>query len=117
MPNAALKNPKISMPPIQRELYYGGRWHAPLSGESVEIFNPATGASLGSVAWAGREDVDAAVVAAVAGFKEWRRTKPLERAAILRAAAAVIRKHAEEIALIDATDCGGPFKRMIRDSE
>lgn len=116
MPNA-LKKTALSMPSIQRDLYYGGKWHAPISGERAEVANPATGASLGKVAWAGREDVDAAVAAAVAGFKEWRRTKPVERAAILRAAAEVIRKHAEEIALIDATDCGGPFKRMIRDSE
>lgn len=115
--NATVKNTVTSLSSIPRELYYGGGWHAPLSGERAEVKNPATGASLGHVAMAGRADVDAAVKSAMAGFKEWRKTKPLERASILRAAASVIRKHADEIALIDARDCGGPFKRMKNDSE
>src|SRR6185369_5143212 len=67
--------------------------------------------------WAGPDDVDAAVKAAHQGFKIWRRMKPLDRAFVLRKAADVIRQHADELALIDAADCGGPFKRMIKDSE
>src|SRR5690348_13072395 len=105
------------VPEVRRELYYGGGWHLARSGATSETINPATGESLGAVAWAEREDVDAAVKAAHAGFKAWRRTKPLNRAAALRKAAEVIRKHADELALIDAADCGGPFKRMIKDSE
>jgi len=106
-----------SLANLSRDLYYANAWHPATNGERVEIKNPATAESLGKVAWAQADDVDAAVKAAYAGFKIWRRTKPLERAAILREAAAIIRRHAEEIAFIDASDCGGPFKRMIRDSE
>lgn len=103
--------------PRNRGLYYGGRWSPALSGATDQTINPATGESLGPYAVAVAADVDAAVRAAHDGFKIWRAVKPAERAAIMREAAKVIRDHAEEIALIDSADSGGPFKRMIRDSE
>ena len=105
------------LPAVRRELYYGGGWHKARSGATQETHNPATGESLGLVSLAEAQDVDAAVNAAYAGFKIWRRVKPVERAAILRKAADVIRQHADELALIDAADCGGPYKRMVKDSE
>ena len=114
----ALKKPAaFVLPTVKRELYYGGAWHKAHSGATQETFNPATGESLGSVSLAEAEDVDAAVKAAYEGFKVWRRMKPLERATVLRKAADVIRRHADELAMLDAADCGGPFKRMIKDSE
>ncbi|HWK95543.1 MAG TPA: aldehyde dehydrogenase family protein [Pseudolabrys sp.] len=114
----ALKKPAtFVLPAVKRDLYYGGAWHKARFGGAQESFCPATGDSYGLVAWAEAEDVDAAVRAAYEGFKVWRRMKPLERALILRKAAEVIRQHGDELALIDAADCGGPFKRMIKDSE
>lgn len=107
----------FALPPIRRDLYYGGQWHPSHSGNTVDIKNPATGDRLGAVAWADAKDVDRAVRAAYEGFRIWRRTKPLERANILRQAAAIIRSHADEIALIDAADCGGPVKAMLVDCE
>ena len=66
--------------PENRSCYYGGAWHAPLSGRMADTINPGTGESLGSVADGGVADVDAAVAAARAAFKEWRNVLPLERA-------------------------------------
>lgn len=103
--------------PKQRSLYHSGGWYPAKSGATDRIINPATGETLGEVASAGPADVDIAVGAAKAGFATWRLTKPAERASILREAARLIRAHAEEIALCDAADSGGPFRRMIRDSE
>jgi betaine-aldehyde dehydrogenase len=97
-----------------RDLYYGGAWHAPHGGYT-ETFNPATGESLGRCAEADAADVDAAVTAARAGFETWRRMKPLERAALMRKAGAAIRAHADELALLDATNCGNPVREMKRD--
>jgi len=118
MVTALMKKPApFVVPEVRRELYYGGAWHKARGGVTCETINPATGESLGAVASAQLEDVDAAVKAAHLGFKTWRRMKPLDRATALRKAAEVIREHADELALIDAADCGGPFKRMIKDSE
>jgi betaine-aldehyde dehydrogenase len=107
----------IDVLPRHRDLYYGGQWLGAMSGRTDTTINPATGESLGPWAVADAADVDAAVRRAHEGFRVWRAVKPADRAAILRQAAQVIRDHAEEIALIDSADSGGPFRRMIRDSE
>src|SRR5215470_13361226 len=102
--------------PEQRGCYYGGAWHAPLSRRETDTINPGTGESLGKVAEAGSADVDAAVAAAKAAFKEWRNVLPLERAKMLRRIAEVLRKHAQELAMIDAADCGNPVAEMVSDA-
>jgi betaine-aldehyde dehydrogenase len=102
--------------PTQRGLYYGGNWHAPLSGQRAHSMNPATQEDLGPYAIAGSDDVDAAVEAAAAAWPAWRDTAPLQRAAMLRNAAAIVRDHALELALIDAADCGNPVRQMLDDA-
>lgn len=102
--------------PSQRGVYYGGTWHEPKSGRYVESINPGTGLTLGKVADGGVADVDAAVAVAKEAFKEWRRTLPLERAKILRHVAQILRENAEELALIDAADCGNPVREMVNDA-
>src|SRR5436305_4697161 len=87
--------------PKHRGCYYGGAWHAPMSGREADTINPGTGETLGKVADAGVADVDAAVAAAKAAFKEWRNTPPLERAKTLKRIAEALRAHAQELAMID----------------
>jgi betaine-aldehyde dehydrogenase len=84
--------------PVNRTCYYGGAWHAPESRREADTINPGTGESLGKVADAGAADVDAAVAAAKAAFKEWRNVLPLE------------------LAMIDAADCGNPVREMVSDA-
>ena len=103
--------------PSQRGLYYGGSWHDPADGAMLETFSPSTAQSLGSAALAGAADVNRAVAAAVAGFREWRRVKPMERSRILREMAAVVRANGRELAMIDAADCGNPVAELLRDAE
>ena len=102
--------------PENRSCYYGGAWHKPLSGREADTINPGTGETLGKVADAGAADVDAAVASARTAFKEWRHVPPLERAKMLKRIAEVLRKHAQELALIDAADCGNPVAEMISDA-
>jgi betaine-aldehyde dehydrogenase len=102
--------------PKNRSAYYGGAWHEPKSGRYVDTLNPGTGLTLGKVADSGAEDIDAAVAAAKAAFKEWRRVLPLERGKVLRRIAQVLRENAEDLALIDAADCGNPVREMVSDA-
>ncbi|HTJ99405.1 MAG TPA: aldehyde dehydrogenase family protein, partial [Bordetella sp.] len=102
--------------PTQRGLFYDGRWHEPLSGLQARSANPATQQDLGAYAVAGPADVDAAVRSAVAAAPGWRDVAPLERGALLRRAAAIVREHAWELALIDAADCGNPVRQMRDDA-
>ena len=100
--------------PVHRDLFYGGAWHAPHGGYR-DTFDPATGANLGACAEADATDVDAAVAAADAAFGAWRRAKPLDRAAVLRRIAGILRDHSDELALIDARNGGNPVAEMRRD--
>src|SRR5256885_15784232 len=56
--------------PKHRGCYYGGAWHAPLSGREADTINPGTGETLGKVADAGAADVDAAGAAAKNAFRD-----------------------------------------------
>ena len=100
--------------PRHRDLHYGGAWRQPRGG-AEETFDPATGASLGACAVANADDVDAAAQAAHRAVASWRATRPSERAAVLRAIAARLREHAEELALIDAANGGNPVAEMTSD--
>src|SRR4051812_29333143 len=114
--NAPVKIDTTLKLPVNRGCYYGGAWHAPKSGREANTINPGTGESLGKVADAGVADVDAAVAAAKAAFKEWRNVAPLERAKMLKQVAAVLRDPAQELAMIDAADCGNPVREMVSDA-
>jgi betaine-aldehyde dehydrogenase len=103
--------------PEHRTLYYDGAWHAPASGRTTSVVNPSTGEILAEVAIGGVVDVDAAVASAQHGFEAWRAVAPLERARILREVATRVRAHAEELAVIDAADCGNPVREMSGDAK
>jgi betaine-aldehyde dehydrogenase len=108
-------DPKIaSVLPSRRDLYYGGKWHKP-GGGYLDTCNPATGLSLGACAEADTQDVDAAARAAHQAFQEWRQRKPIERATALKKISRVVLDHAEELALLDAANCGNPVKEMLSD--
>jgi betaine-aldehyde dehydrogenase len=100
--------------PRHRSLYYGGAWHEPLGGYQ-DTLNPATGESLGPSAQANSADVESAVRAAHAAYLEWRQIKPRARGALLTKLAAALHAHAEELALLDAANCGNPVAAMVKD--
>jgi betaine-aldehyde dehydrogenase len=100
--------------PRHRDLYYDGSWRRP-NGGYLQTVDPATGASLGEAAEANAADVDAAVAAAKTAFASWRKTKPLERAAMLRRIAEVLRANAQHLAMLDAVNCGNPVREMTAD--
>jgi betaine-aldehyde dehydrogenase len=115
VPLKAVKTQSLILPE-HRGAYYGGAWHEPKSGRHIDSINPGTGESLGLVADCGSDDIDAAVTAAKKAFEDWRNVPPLERARMLKRIAAILREHAEELAMLDAADCGNPFTEMVRDA-
>ena len=87
---------------------------ASLTGDGIAR-TPITGGTIAAVGRAEPADVDAAVRSAREGFVTWCDTLPLERARILRSVGAILRAHAEELALLDAIDCGNPVAEMSSD--
>src|SRR5712672_2839620 len=103
--------------PSHRDPYYAGKWQKPKVDRYIDTISPGTGESLGKVVDGSVADAEAAIAAAKAAFREWRRVLPLERAKMLRAIADVLRKNGDELAMIDAADCGNPYAEMVRDAQ
>jgi succinate-semialdehyde dehydrogenase / glutarate-semialdehyde dehydrogenase len=87
-------------------LYVGGEWKA---AEGQPVINPADESILGTVPHATRADLDAALTAAEAGFRLWRRTSPAKRAEIILAAARLCRERVEEMATAMTLEQGKPI--------
>ena len=102
--------------PTHRDPYYAGKWQKPATARYADVTAPGSGDSLGKVVDGTVADAEAAIAAAKAAFKEWRRVPPLERAKMLRAIADVLRKNGDELAMLDAADCGNPYAEMVRDA-
>lgn len=102
--------------PSHKELFYDGQWHPPCNKQDRETYNPGNGQVIDRIADAGAEDVDRAVQAARRAFETWRSTPASQRAACLRKAADVLRKHAKELALLDALNTGNPVAEMLSDA-
>lgn len=100
---------------VDRGHYYGGAWHAAVSGRTFTSISPSTGRVLAEVPYADAADVDLAVRAAAKGFAEWRRVGLKERAKCLEKFAATIRANARELAMIDAVDSGNALAGMEGD--
>jgi betaine-aldehyde dehydrogenase len=102
--------------PTHRDPYYAGKWQQPKAARYADVTAPGSGEPLGKVIDGTVADAEAAIAAAKAAFKEWRRVPPLERARMLRAIADVLRKNGDELAMLDAADCGNPYAEMVRDA-
>ena len=94
-----------------RQLFINGQWTAAASGKTFETPNPATGATLASVAEGDAEDIDRAVQAARAAFDDgpWSRMTPSERGRIIWRIGDLILEHAEELAQLESLDNGKPY--------
>jgi betaine-aldehyde dehydrogenase len=75
----------------------------------VRVIEPATEEVMAELPRAGAEDADAAVARARDAFPAWRRVAPAERAQLLRAVAARIRGHSDELARLEARNVGKPI--------
>src|SRR5947208_10219437 len=103
--------------PSHRDPYYAGQWQKPKSPRYVGTISPGTGKPLGKVIDGSAADAEAAIAAAKAAFREWRRVPALVGGKMLRGMADVLRKNGDELGMIDAADCGNPYAEMVRDAQ
>ena len=93
----------------------GGELVTAARGERMEVVNPATAQTITTIPAASTADVDRAVDAAAAAFKEWRLTPAAERARLVNLLADAIDANGEDLAWIDTIDNGSPIKVMRGD--
>ncbi len=95
------------MPKIQN--YIGGELIAPVSGEYLDNYDPATGEAYSFIPDSDQRDVESAVNAAQLAFPSWSGTSPEERFAILMRLVALIERDLEPLALAECVDQGKPL--------
>ncbi|MCM5569882.1 NAD-dependent succinate-semialdehyde dehydrogenase [Burkholderiaceae bacterium FT117] len=90
-------------------LYIDGQFIGAEGRKTQPVTNPADDSVLADLPHASREDLDRALAAAQRAFVEWKRMSPLERSAILRKAAGLLRERADSIARNIVLDMGKPL--------
>lgn len=91
---------------FSHELLIDGEQRAASGGERFGVMNPATGASVASVASASRDDALAAVGAAESALPGWSATAPRERSVILRRAFELMSGRADDLARLIVIENG-----------
>ena len=109
----AMQWPAIKTP---AQHYIGNRWHAPAGRAELPMVDPSDGAPFAAIARGNAADIDAAVRAAQ-GARDgaWGKFAPAEKGRVLAKLGRAILDRAEELALIEARDCGKPLKQARAD--
>jgi succinate-semialdehyde dehydrogenase / glutarate-semialdehyde dehydrogenase len=90
-------------------LFIGGEWSPAISGSTLNVYDPATGEVIKTIADAAVEDGAAALDAAVDAAGAWAKTPHRERAEILRRAFDLVREHQDDVALLMTLEMGKPL--------
>ncbi len=93
-------------------LLIGGEEVDAVSGDRLDVVDPATGRTIATVPSAGPKDVDAAVRAAREALPAWRAFPPAERADLLWRLGTRIKELADELAQLEAVDNGKPLSEL-----
>lgn len=100
-----------------RAHFIANRWSVPASGESIAVVDPSDGQAFDAIARGNASDVDAAVAAARRAFDgTWGRLSPAERGRAMQRLSMLLSKHGDELAQIEAKDCGKPLKQARADA-
>lgn len=86
--------------------FINGKYVAPLAGNYIDNYNPATGALSGKIPDSDAADIDAAVRAATAAFPAWSNMPLEQRHDILRAISDGILQNLDALALAESEDSG-----------
>jgi len=98
------------------QVFIGGQWRAPASGDVLSIENPSTGEPMGALAAGGAEDIDAAVRAARAALDgPWGRMTAAERGRVLARMGREVEARIDMLAELEALDVGKPLKQARAD--
>jgi alpha-ketoglutaric semialdehyde dehydrogenase len=85
---------------LDKQALVGGQWRVASDDRWIDVHDPSdTRVLVGRVPAMTAEDVEGAYAAAGTAARDWRATNPLERAALLQKAAALLRDRSEEIAV------------------
>ncbi|SMO41860.1 methylmalonate-semialdehyde dehydrogenase [acylating] [Melghirimyces algeriensis] len=93
--------------------FIGGEWVDSTSDKQLDVPNPATGESLGTVPLSSKEELDRAAKAAYRAFRSWRKTPVPVRARIMFKYQQLLIEHKEELARLITVENGKSFKEAL----
>jgi 1-pyrroline dehydrogenase len=99
----------MSTTKTEYKAFIGGEWADSVSGETMEVINPATGEVIAEVPRCNAADVDRAVEAAKQALPEWLDKTPKDRSELLHKLADVLEENAEELAQLESVNVGKPL--------
>jgi succinate-semialdehyde dehydrogenase/glutarate-semialdehyde dehydrogenase len=100
---------KALLESVPTQLFIGGEWRGAEAGATLDVYDPATGRVLTSVADGSPADGMAALDAAVAAQADWAKVAPRDRSELLRAAYEKLVERTEEFALLMTLEMGKPL--------
>ena len=98
----------------RQHLYIDGTWVEPSGDGTIEVINPSSEQTIGSVPVGGEMDVNAAVEGAKSAFPTWSSSSVEERADLLNQLSGVIKDRSEDLANLITSEVGTPidYSRM-----
>ncbi len=100
-----------------KNIFIANRWVAPSTEETLPVTDPSTGLEYARIARGRGPDINAAVIAARAAFDgTWGKLAAADRGRLLMTLALAIADHHEELAQMEARNCGKPLKQARADA-
>lgn len=94
--------------------YIGGAFHPPVTGEYLDLIDPASGQQFSRVANSGKQDVEIAMDTAKKAYPSWAATSPEERSELMLRIADKIDENLEVLAQAESLDNGKPVSLSRR---
>ncbi len=94
---------------FRQQCYINGAWRDALSGETIEVTNPATNEVLGTTPKMGASETRESIEAAASAFESWKKTTAKERSELLRRWFELMLEHKEDLALMMTLEQGKPL--------
>ena len=96
--------------------FIANRWAPAAAGATLPMIDPSEGEPFAAIARSDAADIESAVHAARAAFEgPWGAFAPAEKGRALSAIGRAIVEHADELAALEARDCGKPLKQARAD--
>lgn len=107
----------MNMPAHASEVFIGGEWRSASGGGVLPLENPSTGESIGEIAAAQADDIDAAVAAARNALDgDWGALNAAERGRLLSSIGHAVAGQVDTLAEMEALDVGKPLKQARADA-
>lgn len=103
------KNTLVKKELLKQSNFIDGKWVNAHSKEVIDVINPATGKSIGTVPKCGTRETKEAIEAAHNAFQSWKKTTASHRADLLMNLANLVLEHQEELAEILTEEMGKPL--------